>query len=431
MYLALTLVVLLLMGMPIYIAMGLTTLIFMYIDPGMDPTLLVKTMYAGADQYPLIAVTGFILVGNLFEKAGITQEVVSLARAFMGRSKSGLAVITILSCAIFAAVSGSGPATVATIGGLMIPAMLRAGYPANYAGAVAASGGALGVLIPPSNPFLMYGIIARESIAALFMAGVLPGFLMATALSLCARFTTRRFKLVGDTDDEVGEAPKKTAGFILRAFWNAKLAITAMTLLLGGIYAGFFTPIEAAEVTAFYTIFVGLVITRTMTLRDIWEALVRTMIMSGTLLILVAIATSFGRLITLYELPDAIGTAFGALTDSPEVLLMCIAGLLLFTGVWAETFSMIVVLTPVFLPVVTKLGIDPIQFGVIFVVCCEIGFLTPPFGCNLFVAVKMTGQPIEKIFKAVLPFILTYILILLLLIYVPAISLFLPKLLYG
>lgn len=431
MYLAITLVVLLFMGMPIYIAMGLTTMIFMYIDPGMDVTLLVKTMYAGADQYPLIAVTGFILVGNLFEKAGITQEVVGLAKSFMGRSKSGLAVITILSCAIFAAVSGSGPATVATVGGLMIPAMLRAGYPPNYAGAVAASGGALGVLIPPSNPFLMYGIIARESIAALFMAGVLPGILMAVALSFAAKLTTRRFQLVGDVEGDLAPVRKKGAAFIFRALWDAKLAISAMVILLGGIYAGVFTPIEAAEVTAFYTIVIGLFVTRTMKVRDIWEALVRTMIMSGTLLILVAIATSFGRLITLYELPDAIGAAFGALTDNPKVLLLCISGLLLFTGVWAETFSMIVVLTPVFLPVIVKLGIDPLQFGVIFVVCCEIGFLTPPFGCNLFVAMKMTNQPIEAIFKSVLPFILTYVIVLVILIWFPAISLFLPKLLYG
>jgi C4-dicarboxylate transporter DctM subunit len=213
--------------------------------------------------------------------------------------------------------------------------------------------------------------------------------------------------------------------------WNAKLAISTMTLLLGGIYTGLFTPIEAAEVTAFYTIGLGLLVTRTMRIKDIWEALVKTMIMSGTLLILVAIATSFGRLITLYELPEAIGAAFAAFTDDPKVLLLCISGLLLFTGVWAETFSMIVVLTPVFLPVIAKLGIDPIQFGVVFVVCCEIGFLTPPFGCNLFVAMKLADQPIEAIFKSVLPFILTYVVILLVLIWFPSISLFLPKLLYG
>ncbi|MDR1536208.1 MAG: TRAP transporter large permease [Planctomycetota bacterium] len=434
MLLIIMLVVLLLMGMPIYVALGLTTMIFM-IQGGMDPALVAKAMYAGADQYPLIAVTGFILVGNLFEKAGITSEVINLAHSFMGRSKLGLAIITIASCAIFAAVSGSGPATVATIGGLMIPAMIKAGYPASFAGGVSAAGGGLGVLIPPSNPFLMYGIIARESIAALFISGLIPGLVLAVALSFTSSILTKRHaKNMNEQDDgpPAGSAKrKKGAIYAFGAFYNSKWAILAIFTLLGGIYLGFFTPIEAAEVTVFYTIVIGLFVTRAMTVRDIWEALVKTMSMSGTLLILVAIATAFGRLITMYQIPDAMGKALSEVTSNPEAMLLIIVAILIFVGTWAETFSMIVVLTPVFLPIVVNLGVDPIHFGVIFVVSCVIGFLTPPFGCNLFVAVQLTGLRLEVIFKAVLPFLLTYIAVLVLLIYFPSLSTFLPRLIYG
>ena len=433
MLLTITMVVLLLTGMPIYVALGLTTMIFM-IQGGMDPALVAKAMYAGADQYPLIAVTGFILVGNLFEKAGITSEVINLAYSFMGRSKLGLAIITIVSCAIFAAVSGSGPATVATIGGLMIPAMIRAGYPASFAGAVSAAGGGLGVLIPPSNPFLMYGIIAREPIAALFISGVIPGIILAVALSITASILTKRVGSGISADDEQETAatqPKWNVLYISKALYNSKWALLAIFTLLGGIYLGFFTPIEAAQVTAFYTIIIGLFVTRRMVVRDIWEALVKTMSMSGTLLILVAIATAFGRLITMYQIPEAMGNALSELTTNPEIMLLIICAILLFVGTWAETFSMIVVLTPVFLPIVVNLGIDPIHFGVLFVVSCVIGFLTPPFGCNLFVAVQLTGLRLEAIFKAVLPFLLTYIIVLILLIYFPSLSTFLPRLIYG
>ncbi|MCL2000012.1 MAG: TRAP transporter large permease subunit [Planctomycetes bacterium] len=434
MILAGVMIVFLLMGMPIYVALGLTTMIFM-IHGGMDAALVAKALYSGADQYPLIAVTGFILVGNLFEKAGITSEVINLAHSLMGKSKSGLAVITVVSCAIFAAVSGSGPATVATIGGLMIPAMIRAGYPAGFAGAVSASAGALGVLIPPSNPFLMYGIIARESIAALFISGVIPGLLMAGALSITAALVTRRHApAIGEHDAEPVEKTEREEGifiFILKSLYGSKWALLAIFTLLGGIYLGIFTPIEAAEVTVFYTVVVGLFITRTMRVGDIWAALIKTMAMSGTLLILVAIATAFGRLITMYQLPDAMGKTLSEVTGNPQLMLLIISAILIFVGTWAETFSMIVVLTPVFLPIVQKLGVDPIHFGVIFVICSQIGFLTPPFGCNLFVAVQLTGLRLEVIFKAVLPFVLTYVVVLALLIYFPVISTFLPRLIYG
>ncbi len=427
MWLALTLIALLLTGLPIFVCLGLTTLVFMSMS-SMDTIFLAKSLYAGVDQYPLLAVTGFILVGNLFEKAGITEEIINLVKKFMGKSKSGLAVITVVSSAVFAALSGSGPATVATIGGLMVPAMVRAGYPPAFAAGVAASGGALGVLIPPSNPFLMYGIIARESIAALFLAGVVPGLLMTLALSFTSWLRTKRYP---DIRVDVPEGSRNRRFWKLHAVYEAKWALCGVILLLGGIYAGFFTPIEAAEVTVFYTLVIGLFVTRKMNYRDIYHALVDTATMSGTLIILVAAATAFGRLITLYQLPQAMGAALSTVSENPIVILFIISGLMIFIGTWAETFSMIVVLTPVFLPIVQRLGVDPIHFGVIFVVCTEISFLTPPFGCNLFVAMKQANVSLEAVAKSVLPYVLAYMIVLALLIFFPALSTFLPRLVFG
>ncbi|MBC8452373.1 MAG: TRAP transporter large permease subunit, partial [Spirochaetes bacterium] len=260
MVLTLVFIGLLVSGLPIFVCLGLVTMIFMFAE-GIPLQLLVRSLYAGVDQYTLIAVTGFILVGYLFESAGITDALINLVKKLMQSFKAGLAVVTIVACAVFAAVTGSGPATVATIGGVMIPSMIAAGYDRRFSGAVAVSGGALGILIPPSNPFLMYGIIASQSIGALFLAGILPGIIMTAALSVMAGILLNRSLKndkngIIDTEKDKGPKEKLTAKIVIKAFWEAKWAIVAIFLLLGGIYAGFFTPIEAAEVTVFYTLFV-------------------------------------------------------------------------------------------------------------------------------------------------------------------------------
>ena len=431
MALALVLVGLLVTGLPIYVCLGLTALIFFYTS-GINMHILVRTLYSGVDQYPLIAVTGFLMVASLFDKAGITEELVTMVKRFMASFRSGLAVITIASCAVFAAVTGSGPATVATIGGLMIPAMIAAKYTRKFAGAVASSGGALGILIPPSNPFLMYGIIAGQSIAALFLAGVIPGLIMAAALSLTSAILLKwfpRYATVGQEEERVYE--KMTVLKALKTIWDARWALFAIVLLLGGIYAGLFTPLEAAEVTIFYTLVVGLFITRKMKLKDIYGALVNTLRLSGTLIILVAAGFVFARLLTIEGIPQALGRGIAGVSENGVVILLIIMAFMIFIGTWAETFSQIIVLTPIFLPVVTRLGVNPIHFGVLFVVTAEIGFLTPPFGANLFVGMKIAKISLEDISKSVLPFILTYVIVLVILVLFPEISLFLPRMVFG
>ncbi len=431
MLIALTLVALLLTGLPIYVALTLTSLLFFWLHH-LPMHILVRTLYAGVDQYPLIAVTGFLLVASLFDKAGITDDLVTMVKRFMAFSRSGLAVVTIVACAVFAAVTGSGPATVATIGGVMIPAMIRAKYTPQFAGAVASSGGALGILIPPSNPFIMYGVIASQSIGALFVAGLIPGLLMAAALGLTSVILLRWFpRQASAGTEDVPDARTLAPREVLGVLWDARWALGAIVLLLGGIYAGFFTPIEAAEVTIFYSLVVGLLVRRRMTLRDVYVALTTTLRLSGTLIILVAAAFVFARLLTIEGIPQALGHSITTLSDNRLVILFIIMAFMLFVGTWAETFSQIVILTPIFLPIVTSLGIDPIHFGVLFVVTAEIGFLTPPFGANLFVGMKIADVSLEAISRSVLPFILTYVVVLVILVLVPDISLFLPHLLFG
>jgi len=432
MWIAIVLVVLLLTGLPIYVCLGLTALIFFYTGGTVLHTL-VSSLYYGVDQYPLIAVTGFLMVASLFEQAGITEALVTMVKRFMASFKSGLAVITIISCAIFAAVTGSGPATVATIGGLMVPAMIHAGYTRKFAGAVASSGGALGILIPPSNPFLMYGIIASQSIAALFLAGIIPGLIMAAALSATSTLLLKRFpKYSTSGAEEKREVyAKMTMKIAVKTVWDAKWALLAIIILLGGIYAGLFTPIEAAEVTIFYSIVVGLFVTKKMKIADLYTALKNTLRLTGTLIILVAAGFAFARLLTLEGIPQALGRSVSSMSENPKVILLIIMAFMVFIGTWAETFSQIIVLTPIFLPVVTALGVDPIHFGVLFVVTAEIGFLTPPFGANLFVGMKIAGISLEEISKSVLPFVLTYIVVLVFLVLFPDISLFLPRLVFG
>lgn len=432
MWIAIVLVVLLLIGLPIYVCLGLTALIFFYTGGTVLHTL-VSSLYYGVDQYALIAVTGFLMVASLFEQAGITEALVKMVKRFMASFKSGLAVITIVTCAIFAAVTGSGPATVATIGGLMIPAMIQANYTRKFAGAVASSGGALGILIPPSNPFLMYGIIASQSIAALFLAGIVPGLIMAAALSATSALLLRRFPKYATTgvQEEKEVYEKMTFRIAARTIWEAKWALFAIILLLGGIYAGFFTPIEAAEVTIFYSIVIGMFVTKKMKLKDLYTALKNTLRLSGTLIILVAAGFAFARLLTLEGIPQALGRSVAGMSENPKIILLIIMAFMIFIGTWAETFSQIIILTPIFLPVVMGLGVDPIHFGVLFVVTAEIGFLTPPFGANLFVGMKIAGISLEDISKSVLPFVLTYIIVLIILVFFPEISLFLPRLVFG
>ncbi|MBT3361362.1 MAG: TRAP transporter large permease [Rhodospirillales bacterium] len=412
------------LGVPIMATIGMATIVPIFVDGIIPMTMVVQTLYTGVDQFPLIAVTGFILAGALMGTGGITERIIEVAASLVGGFAGGLATVTIVACMFFAAISGSGPATVAAIGGIMLPGMFKRGYDRDFGAAVAASGGALGILIPPSNPMIIFGVVASVSITQLFMAGLIPGLLIGVMMIGAGQLVSYKRKYVGSGEPF-------SARRVMAAVRRGKWALLAPVIILGGIYAGVFTPVEAAAVAVFYAFFVGVFVYRSLTWPGFLESLRVTAMTSGTVIVIVGIALSFGRLLTIYQIPQMVAEGLSAVSSDPIIVLFLIAIFLIVIGTFMETLAQIIILTPVFLPLVKSLGVDPIHFGVIFVVCCEIGFLTPPLGANLYVAMKQADVSLEAVSKAVLPFLAALIVGLVPIILFPSLSLFLPQLLMG
>lgn len=423
MILVATFVVCLVLGVPIIATIGMATMVPMWVRGDIPLTMVGQVLYTGVDQFPLIAVSGFLLAGTLMEQAKLTDDIVAVADRLVGWLKGGLAAVTILACMLFAALSGSGPATTAAIGSLAIPAMVRQGYRPDFAAATAASGGVLGILIPPSNPMIIYAIIANLSVGAMFAAGVLPGVLVGVLMIVAALTTVRLRKLHEKTEHFSAMA-------MLQAAWRAKWALLGPIVVLGGIYGGVFTPTEAAEIAVMYALLIGLLVKRSLNLLKIHAAMIRTALLSGTVIVIVGIAVAFGRLLAMYQIPQTVGQWVSGVSTNPYTVMWLITLLLIIVGTFMETLTQVIILTPVFMPLVRQLGIDPVQFGVLFVICCEIGFLTPPVGANLYVATQLSGVPIDRLSVAVLPYIFALIAAIAVIIYFPAISLWLPRL-YG
>ena len=418
----LTLFALLLFSVPIGICLGLATMIVMFFVDGTPPmVLLARSVVTGADSFPLIAVPLFILAGDLMQHGGMSRRIVEFANALIGHIRGGLAYVNVLACVFFAAISGSSPATVAAIGSNMIPEMEKVGYTRKFSGALTASSGMIGVMIPPSIPFIIYGVTAEVSIGKLFLAGVIPGVLFALMFMLVARFTLRSDKIVQ-------ESTKTFSGLSVWQSFRASIwALLVPVIILGGIYSGIFTPTEAGAVAVVYAAIVGIFVYGDINLGNLPEILAGSAKTSGTILILVIMATAFGRLITLARIPTELASYITSLSDNPIMVLLLINVLLLVIGMFMETISSIIIMTPILLPVATAMGVDPIVFGVILTVNLAIGFCTPPLGVNLFVASSISKVSIEQLSRAIVPFFVGMIILLILITYVPAISLFLPS----
>lgn len=416
----LALIVCLFLGVPIAFSLGLATAIGLLFFTHIPLMYMGQTAYTGCDKFPIMAVPGFILAGYLMQRGGITRCITDVANELVGFMPGGLAIVTIISCMFFAAITGSGPATVAAIGTLMIPAMKEQGYSTEFSAAVSASGGTLGILIPPSNPMIIYGVVANVSIAGLFMAGMVPGLLVGGALSLTALGLSKRYGYKG-----TGRSFSFTQLFraIRKGFW----ALLSPLIVLGGIYTGAFTPVEASIVAVLYAFVVGTFIYRGLNVRNIYESLVETSLLAGTVLIIMGPALAFGRLLTIHRIPQQVAAILSSISTNWFVVFMIINLFLIFIGTFMETLAAIVLLTPIFLPVMKQLGVDPIHFGILIVVTSEIGFLTPPLGVNLFVACGLTNLPLETVSKAVLPFIIALCACVIILTLFPQISLFLPS----
>ncbi len=411
--------ILLVVGVPIYVALGLTGFAAAYVT-GTPLEVASQTILNGIDEFPLLAIPAFIFAGNLMEQGGITQSIVKVFRHMLGHIPGSLGIVTIFSCMFFAAISGSGPGAAAAVGAIMIPAMIRYGYPPAYAAAAAATGGTLGVMIPPSNPMILYGIIANTSIRDLFIAGVIPGVLVGFALAGTAYLYAKWLGIKAIDRDE-------REGTIWRVLWDGKAALAMPFIILGGIYSGFFTPVEASVVAVLYAAFIGGFVNKTLTRQGLSIAMHRTHMISGALMIVVAASTLFARVITLERIPQIMVEIFSNATDNTLVLLLMINILLLIIGCFMETMSAIIILGPVLVPLIASFGVDKTHFGIILILNIEIAFLTPPLGVNLFVASQIAGIKIEKMMLATLPFILILMVMLAVITLVPEISLWLPR----
>jgi C4-dicarboxylate transporter DctM subunit len=416
-----TFIGLLFLGAPITLSLGAAAMGGMLVS-GKPLEGLVEIAYTSVNSFPIMALPAFILSGALMESAGISRRLVAVAEALAGPFTGGMAASTVLSCLFFGAISGSGPATTAAVGMLMIPAMVRHGYDRGYAGAVTSSSGGLGVVIPPSIPMVIYGVTASESIADLFIAGFIPGVMLAVGLMAMNYFISRRKQYKGD--GKVLSA-KVVVVTMKEGFW----ALLTPVIILGGIYTGFFTPTEAAIVSIFYTLFVGIFIYKEIKLSGVMKALESTTWITGRVLIIMFTALAFGQLLTLNNIPDLIAQGLLNLTDNLYMIWALIIFFLLFMGMFMETLATIMLVTPVLLPVMVSFGVDPIHFGVVLVCCCEIGFATPPLGENMFIASGVARATLEEISVNALPFVFVSIFVVFLIAYLPGLTLWLPNVL--
>ena len=383
----------------------------------------VKEMFASINKFPLAAIPFFILAGNLMETGGISRRLVEFAKSIVGGVQGGLPMTCVLTCMIFAAVSGSSVATTFAIGAILIPALIKHGYPTSYAAALQATSAELGVIIPPSIPMILYGVSAEVSIGELFIAGFGPGILISLAL-MAFVWVYCKFKGWGKHDG-VGRLPFGRA--TLQASW----ALLMPVIILGGIYGGIFTPTEASAVAVFYALIVGTVIYREIKLRDLYAILRKSAISSAVIMFIIANAGLFAFLITRAGVPDAIGRWLQEVLQSPTMFLLGVNAALFVIGMFIETSAAIIVLAPILAPVAMHFGIDPVHFGLIMVVNLALGMITPPFGVNLFAACTVARISLDRIIGHLLPFVLVILACLMVITYVPEISLFLRDLVYA
>ena len=399
------LVAMFLLGLPIFMSLIISSVVAILAGGDILPLSVIhNSLFDGLNLFPLLAIPCFVVAGTLMEFGNITQQIVDVVKQLVGRVYGGLGITTIL-----------------------VPAMVRNGYSKDYASAAASSGGTIGILIPPSNPMIIYAILGNLSVTAMFTAGFIPGFIVAFAMIMTAYLLAKRNGFKGDEN-----AAPFNMKFFLRSCGNAGFALATPFIILGSIYTGWATPVEASVVAIVWALFVGIVINRVLRPRHIYRALLEGAMTCGAVLLIVGASTLFGKILTFEEAPQRLASIVLGISDDPHLVLLMIIGVLYVLGMFMETLATIIILVPVLLPMILQLGIAPIHFGIVLVVTNNVAMLTPPLGVNLFVASRIAGISVERISVAVIPYLIALTLCILLFTYVPAISTWLPSLMgYG
>jgi len=420
----LVLLLLIFLQVPIGFALAITSVVsFVYYQVPVE--ILAQNLYSGLNSFTWIAIPMFIFAGNLMTGGGLSRRLVAVAESIVGNIKGGLGVTTIYACAFFAAISGASPATTAAIGSIMIPEMKKRNYPERFAAAVSASGGVLGVLIPPSISFVAYGVLAQVSVAKLFLAGVVPGLLVATVMAVVTYFLAKNKYLKG-VDDTTGEKFSfiKMLKSIKTGFWS----LMAPVIILGGIYLGIFTPTESAVVAVFYGFIVG-ILYKELNWNSFWECVKATIITTGSLAIIWAAAASYSYVLTISGIAQTTVAYFLSISSNPIVIVLLLSLIVLVLGCFINSMGMIILLTPIFVPILNSVGFDLLAFGVLFVMMCEIGYLTPPVGTNLFVARSLVqNTDVLHIALVCIPYMIVLYVLMVVFLLFPEIITFIPNL---
>lgn len=409
------------LSVPIAFSLGLSTVLGISMHETLPMEIIPQRIFVSMNSFPLMAIPFFILAGNLMGVGSMSKRLVDFASTLVGHFTGGLAMVAILTSMFFAAISGSGAATTAAIGSILIPAMVAKGYKIEYAAANQAVAGALGIIIPPSIALILYGVAAEVSIGDLFIAGILPGMLITFSLLVSAYIIAKKNNYVGEE--------KKDFPTILKAFKDAILAMLMPIIVLGGIYSGIFTPTEASVVAVVYSFFVGFVIYRDYSVKELGETIKRSAISSSIIMIVIGTAGLFGFYIGINGVPDMIYSSISEVITNKYTFLIVVNVILLVTGMFLEGGAAILILVPLLLGTAINLGIDPVHFGIIMVCNLAIGLVTPPVGIDLFVVSQLTKLSIVKIARAVIPLLIVFIIDVLIISYFPLLSTWLPSLL--
>ena len=410
-----------LIGVPIAFSLGIVSVTEILVDE-LPITVVIQKMFTGVDSIALTAIPLFILSGNIMYRGGMSRRIVNFAELLLGHLPSGLAIVSVFACMFFAAITGSAIAATAAIGGILIPLMVDKGYDKEFCAPLLACGGSIGPIIPPSIPLLVYGTLANVSVGKLFIGGIMPGLLMGLVLMVYCVYVGKRRNYIGNEK----RAPLKD---VLSAGKDATVALLMPVIIIGGIMSGIFTPTESAAIAVVYSVVVGKFVYNELTLKDVWETLVESAKSTGQVLMVVAFASLFTWVITINNIPQEIGEILSDVADNKYVLLMIINIILLIAGTFIDTTSAIVIFTPLFLPLVQTFDINLIHFGLVMAVNLTIGMCTPPLGVCLFVSGSIARVSLKEQFRDLMPMIGTLIIVLLLVTYIPDITLLLVGLL--